>query len=232
MAPPARSRKQRRSNQRKLSSGRPTLEQAAQLDLDVRECALRLFLEHGYESTTMAAIARAAGTTKVSLYARFANKAAVFSSVLEWAIQRPDWPIPESDPPDLDDLEEALTAIARSALRRATDPSMVKLGRIAIAQALHFPEIAHRTHAESFWPRHQLVVELMARHAAAGEIVVEDPEILAEHFLGMVAGMPARLASFGIVRDAATQDHHTEIAVQLFMRGLRTCAEVPHPAGT
>jgi len=204
-----------------LRSGRPTAEQAARLDRDVRECALQLFLENGYEGTTMDAVARAAGTTKVSLYARFASKEALFSSVLEWAIQRTDWPVPETEPPDLDDLEGALTAIAHSALRRALNPAMVNLSRIAIAQASRFPEIARRTQAASFWPRQQVVIDLLTRHARSGTIVAVEPEILAEHFLAMVGGMPARLASFGMRRDPAVQEQHTMVAVRLFVRSLR-----------
>jgi len=201
--------------------GRPTLEQASQLDRDVREHALQLFLEHGFEGTSMDAIAAAAGTTKVSVYARYSTKEALFSAVLGWAVQRTDWPVREPDPPDLDDLEGALTAIAHAALRRALHPAMVKLGRIAITQAARFPEIARRTHAVGFWPRQQLVVDLLNRHAATGAIVADDPEILAEHFLAMVSGMPARHASFGIVRDAASQERHTQVAVRLFVRSLR-----------
>lgn len=171
----------------------------------------------------MDAIAFAAGTTKASLYTRFASKQDIFSTVLEWAIQRPDWPSPEPAPPDLDDLEAALTTIANSALRKATDPAMVKLGRIAMAQASRFPEIARRAHLAAFSPRHQLLTDLLSRHAEAGEIVVADPEILAEHFFAMVSGMPARLASFGIMRDPAQQERRTQIAVQFFLRGLRPC---------
>ena len=51
--------------------------------------------------------------------------------------------------------------------------------------------------------------------------MAEDPEILAELFLGMVSGVPARLASFGIVRDRPTQERHLQVAVRLFLRGLR-----------
>jgi AcrR family transcriptional regulator len=199
--------------------GRPTLEEAAKLDDDVRDHALRLFLEHGYEGASMDAIARAAGTTKASLYARFPSKEALFDSVLGWAIQRSDWPVPEPDPPDLDDLEGALTSIAHASLQRALDPAVVKLGRIAIAQASRFPDIARRSRAGAFW-RLQLVVELLERHAATGAIVADEPEILAEHFLAMVAGMPARLASLGIARDAADEEHRVEVAVQLFLRSL------------
>ncbi|MGW1027949.1 TetR/AcrR family transcriptional regulator [Streptomyces sp. NPDC002577] len=197
------------------------MEQARQLDRNVRERALQLFLEHGYDGTTMDAIAKEAGTTKASLYARFPGKEAVFSSVLAWAVQRTDWPFPEPPAPDLDDLEGALTAIAEVSVRRTLDPSMIKLGQLAVAHAARFPEIARQVYGAGFWPRRQLVVDLLKRHAATGAIVADDPEMLAGHFLGMVSGVPARHASFGIVPDAAEQERHTRSAVQLFLRSLR-----------
>jgi hypothetical protein len=97
---------------------------------------------------------------------------------------------------------------------------MVKLTRIAVAQATRFPDLAEQASA-SGWPRKQLVVDLLARHAATGAIVADEPEILAEHFLGLVSGMPARLASFGIVRRPAVQRRYTDVAIDLFLRGLR-----------
>jgi AcrR family transcriptional regulator len=202
-------------------SGRPTPAEAEQIDRDLRDAALTLFLERGYDGTTMDAIAQAAGTTKASLYARFDSKEAVFSAVLEGATRRTDWPVPEPPLPDLDDLEGALTEIADAGLRRATHPSMVKLSRIAVTEAGRFPELARRAQANATWARRDVVVELLQRHAATGAIVADEPEILAEHFLAMTVGMPARLASFGIVRDPATQARHTRVAVDLFLRGLR-----------
>jgi AcrR family transcriptional regulator len=210
-----------RSRPKSRRNGRPTLVEAAQLDEHLRESALQLFLELGYEGTSMDAIARAAGTTKVSLYARFASKADVFNSVLQWATQRSDWPRREPALPDLDDLEGALTAIAQAATRRALDPAMVKLGRISATQALRFPDIARQTHAAGYSPRHQLVIDLLNRHMANGSVVAEDPPLLAEHFLAMVSAMPARLASFGIFLDPAQQRRRTHSAVQLFLRSLR-----------
>ncbi|MGW0040201.1 TetR/AcrR family transcriptional regulator [Rhodococcus sp. NPDC003348] len=200
--------------------GRPTREQATQLDRRIRECALETLLEHGYEGTSMKAIAEAAGTTKPSLYKRFPTKEALFLAVLGWAVGRSDWPVPEPPEPDLDDLEGALVAIADAALSRALHPSMIRLEQIAIGHASAYPELARDTHGTGFWPRRRLVAELLARHAATGAIIAEDPDELAELFLGLVSGTPARLAAFGIVRDAASQKRHTRAAVQLFLRSL------------
>jgi AcrR family transcriptional regulator len=191
-----------------------------QLSEEVRTAALELFLERGYEGTTLEAIAHAAGTTKASLYGRYEDKETLFRNVVRWAISRPDWPTPEPPVPDDGDLEASLGAIADAALRRATHPDMVKLTRIAVAQASRFPDLAEQA-STAGWPRKQLVVELLQRHAATGAILAKDPDILAEHFLGLVSGMPARLASFGIVRRPEVQRRYTDAALKLFLGGVR-----------
>jgi len=190
-------------------SGRPTASEAAALDRDVREAALARFLEHGYDGTSMATVARAAGTTKASLYARWPTKEALFAAVLAWAVARPDWPFPEPPPPDTEDLATALHSIAAA------------LSRIAIAEADRVPDLARRAQGNSTWARRETVVALLERHAATGEIVADDPGLLAEHFVAMVAGMPARLAAFGIVRTPDEQERRTRAAVELFLRALR-----------
>jgi AcrR family transcriptional regulator len=204
---------------RPLRPGRPTTDEAARLDLRIKEAALDVFLENGFERTTMDRIARAAGTTKASLYARYPSKDDLFSTVLSWAIQRHDWPFAEPAVPDIDDLEGSLRAIANASVKRALHPSMVKLSRIANSQAAHFPEIAGST--VSHWPRQQAVVDVLLRHAETGAIEVDDPDLAAELFLGMVAAAPARLASYGVVRTKAAQQRHTDLAVQLFLKGLK-----------
>lgn len=205
--------------------GRPTREEAGKLDAAVRESALRLFLENGYEGTTMNAIAAAAGTTKPSLYARFPTKEDVFRSVLGWAMSRSDWPWPEPELPDYEDLGKALTAIADTAVRRALDPSMIKLQQVAVAYASRYPDIARKALGSGHWPRTRQVAELLRRHAATGAIVADDPDTLAELFLGMAAGAPARLASFGIIRD--NPDEHIRAAVALFLRSLHPETDRP-----
>ncbi len=190
--------------------GRPTIEAAAALDESVREAALAIFLTNGYEATSMEAVAVAAGTTKASLYARYSSKDELFTSVLNWAAVRTDWPIAEPTPPPFDDLEAALVMVAETSLRRVLHPSMVQLSRIAISQAARFPELARTTLRIGSWQRQEFVADLLRFHAERGDILADEPEILAELFLAMVSGMPARLASMGVVREAAEQRRRTE----------------------
>ena len=201
-------------------SGRPTSAEAARLDHDILEAALGLFLDRGYDGTSMDDIAAAARTTKQSVYARFRGKDDLFRATLDWASLREDWPTPEPVLTDTADLERALRAVAHAALQRALDPRMVALVRLATSEAGRFPDLARRTFRAG-WPRLQHVADLLREHAAAGAIRADDPDVLAELFLGMVAVAPAQLASVGIVRSRKEQRARTDAAVELFLRALR-----------
>jgi TetR/AcrR family transcriptional regulator, mexJK operon transcriptional repressor len=200
--------------------GRPTRAQAAQLDQKLRDAAVATFLEHGYDRSTMEMIAEAAGITKRTLYARYADKRAVFLDVIPWALSRS---VERDSAPDIhddDDIEDALLAIGRGALKRALDPNTVRLHRMAMNESPHFPEFA--VSAETFgWSyRQRQVMDLLRRRQAAGDIEVDDIELAAEHFLALVEALPARLADFGVYRSRRQEERHLKHAVNLFLRGI------------
>ncbi len=202
------------------SGGRPTKSQTAQLSEDLRDTALALFLELGYDGTSVAAIARAAGTTKAAVYGRFPNKESLFVGVVGWAIGRSDWPVPVPPLPDIDDLEGSLRSIAEASVQRATHPSMISLTRTVAAQADRFPDLAHLAFAAS-WSNKEFVVLILQYHAANNAIVADDPEVLADNFLALVSAGPAYHAALGKLADPSTQRRHTDGAVDLFLCGAR-----------
>ena len=199
--------------------GRPTQAEAKLLDLAVREAAVAVFLEMGYAGASMEAIARAAGITKRSLYARYPDKRAVFADVIPWALARytDDGSIDEIDE---DDLETALLAVGRVALARATHPENVRLKRIAFNEAAQFPEFNVSAESMMWAGRQRAVTELLRRHEELGTIKVDDLELAAEHFLAMVEAVPARMADFGVFRSKKQQERHLQFAVRLFLRGV------------
>ena len=101
--------------------GRPTQAQAKALDERLRTAAVSIFLENGYDGTTMEAVADAAGITKRTLYARYPDKHALFVSVIPWALSRLK-DRHSGDEPAGDDLETSLTAVGRGAIARVVDP--------------------------------------------------------------------------------------------------------------
>ena len=62
--------------------GRPPKATAADTKADLMRAALNLFAAHGYEGTSVRAIARAVGLSESVLYAHFDNKRAIFEAVL------------------------------------------------------------------------------------------------------------------------------------------------------
>ncbi|MGN5237123.1 TetR/AcrR family transcriptional regulator [Rhodococcus sp. SJ-3] len=197
-------------------TGRPTQAEAAQLSERMREAALGVFLDRGFDRTTMEAVAKAAGVTKRTVYARYPDKNALFAGVVTWALSRWNEPLPDVA---TDDLEQGLLALGRPMLARAVDPDIVKLNRIAMAEAERFPEFARNTQSLTWSPRMQAVMELLERHMNAGTLRIDDVECAAEDFLALVTLMPARLAMFGITRSPEREEAHLRHAVSLFLHG-------------
>ncbi|XVQ09450.1 aldo/keto reductase [Spirillospora sp. CA-255316] len=210
-------------------AGRPTSTEAARLTDRLRRAAVDTFLEHGYDGTTMEAVAQAAGITKSTLYARYPDKRTLFMAVSSWALTRQERhnrvlePLP-------DDLAAALTSIARAILARSVDPDIMRLSRMAIAESARFPEFAANTQAATWSPRIQVIMDLLRRHERAGTVVVRDVEIAAEQFFAMVGAMPSWLAAHGIHRTPEVEEQHIEHAVELFLNGLLVRdAPIPTP---
>ena len=199
--------------------GRPTQAEAQHLQEKLRDAAVATFIEHGYDATTMEAIAQAAGITKRTLYARYPDKRAVFLDVIPWALTRS---VSRETNPELDegDLPSALLAIGRGALKHALDPDTMRLHRIAMNVSVRFPEFAVSAETLGWSHRHRQVVELLRHHQEAGTIEVDDIELAAEHFLAMVEVFPARLADFGVYRSRKEQERHLKYAIDLFLRGV------------
>ncbi|MGW5382547.1 TetR/AcrR family transcriptional regulator [Nocardia sp. NPDC003963] len=199
--------------------GRPTQAEAKKLNLAVREAAVATFLESGYDGATMEAIARTAGITKRSLYARYPDKRAVFADVIPWALSKYE---SSDDTPSIDDhtdLAEALIAIGRVALARALDPDTVRLMRIAMNESARFPEFAITADSMMWSGRQRAVVRVLRRGTTEGTVDVDDIELAAEHFLAMVELVPGRMADFGFFRSKQQEERHLQHAVRLFLRG-------------
>src|ERR1700756_978146 len=80
--------------------GRPTLSNEELLDK-----ALDIFLEKGFERTSIDAITAAAGMAKRTVYLRYSDKTALFKAALERAIEEWIVPIAVLRAAETDDLE-------------------------------------------------------------------------------------------------------------------------------
>lgn len=199
--------------------GRPTQAEAKKLHQKLRKAAVATFVKHGYDGTSMDAIAKAAGITRRTLYARYPDKRAVFLDVIPWALTRTTEREATEEFDDAD-LRTALVAVGRVGLARAIDPDIARLKRIAMTESARFPEFALSAHSMTWSPRHRQVMELLRRHHEAGDIEVDNLELTAGHFIAVVEHLPARLADCGIYRSPDEDERHLQHAVDLFLRGV------------
>jgi TetR/AcrR family transcriptional repressor of mexJK operon len=212
---------------RRGTGGRPTREEAARRDERLIEVATNLFMERGFEGTSIDAVAEAAGVSKPTVYARYRDKGDLFAAVLQGRIQR--WLAPLSAAAEAQaaeigskGIEATLHELSRGMLALALTPGATSLRRILAAQALRFPELAKLAREEGWLRAVRAVASLLQKYAAGGEIRVEDSELAADLFLSLVHGGSGRLSDYGVAIDPEVQERRRHAAVELFLNGVRT----------
>lgn len=207
---------------KRSSGGRPSQEAALRRDERLVEIAAAMFMQRGFDATSIDAVAEAASVGKATLYARYQDKAALFAAVFERQIDRCLAPLDESLASSISgDVEDALVKIARNMMAAALTPEALAIKRIMISQAIRFPELARMAHVAG-WQRSTVATAAVLRHfAKEGQICVENPELAADLFLSLVAGRQSTIAMLGIEFDRAQIDQRIEAAVKLFLDGAR-----------
>lgn len=201
--------------------GRPTREQQEQRHEELLNVALDIFLERGFEQTTMEEIATQVGMSKRTVYALYEDKGALFKAAVKRAIERYTVPREAVEAVATDDLEETLAAIARLRIANVATPIAIKLQRILSAQSYRFPELFHAAFEEGAGPTISFLCDLFARYSSLGQINVTEPQRAATAFLSLAVGGPARIIVSGNVLDDAEIERHIRFAVGLFLGGIR-----------
>ena len=200
--------------------GRPTREQQEQRHEELLNVALDIFLERGFEQTTMEEIATHVGMSKRTVYARYDDKGALFKATVRLAIERYTVPREAVEAVATDDLEETLAAIARLRIANLAKPVAIKLQRILSAQSYRFPELFNTAFEEGTGPTISFLSDLFVRYTVLGEISVTEPRRAATAFLSLVVGGPARVIVSGNRLNHGEMETHIRFAVSLFLRGV------------
>jgi len=195
--------------------GRPTLSNE-----DILDAALDLFLENGFERTGIEAIAAAAGMAKRTVYARYADKTALFEAALTRAIE--DWIVPVDVLRGVegDDVEDTLLRIGQILVRNVLRPNGQRLLRLTNAVSGQMPEIAAFNVQKGTEPTLAYLADLFRRRLRPDGMTASEAADAAEAFLDLVVGGPANLAARGVASDDAAVDRHTRYTVGLFLHGV------------
>jgi TetR/AcrR family transcriptional regulator, mexJK operon transcriptional repressor len=149
----------------------------------VLEGARKVFMEHGYEGASVDEIARAAGTSKATLYSYFPDKRQLFAAVMQSQCSRQGEVMGGEDPGE--PVEAALRRMAISFANFLFSAGAQEMFRVCIAEAGRFPELGAAFHASGPARARAQLIEFFAAAGARGELRIDDPETAADQFAAL-----------------------------------------------
>lgn len=146
--------------------------------------AAQLFLENGYDRTSLAQIAHQAGVSRATLFKQFPTKAELFETTV---LAAGGSPVPEPVDIPLEDFHAGLVVLGRAYAELLTRPETAALMRTVIAESPRFPELRERTFDFGTLPVLTALGRYLRDAHAAGVAEIDDPEMTSAQFLGMIA---------------------------------------------
>lgn len=121
------------------SRGRPSPTEVAEIDRRILDAAADAFGRFGFEAAQMEKVAKAAGITKVTLYRRFENKAALLQAVVA-QLSRKLADVGTTAPRVGEPMED-LKLLTRHYRQHSARPEVLALQRLVIAQMPYQPSL-------------------------------------------------------------------------------------------
>jgi TetR/AcrR family transcriptional regulator of autoinduction and epiphytic fitness len=180
------------------------------------QAAMELFLEQGYERTSLAQVAKRADLSTATLFKRFPTKAALFEAIVEefWATENN---CTGSTP--LGNPGEVLRKIGLDYAHRMRRPEMQAIYRLIVAEAPRFPDLGRLLFDKAKGPFLIRLKEYLRSESDAGVLVVDDEETAALQFLGLIAGRAfwPELLGPGCGGDEVALQHIVDQATELML---------------
>jgi AcrR family transcriptional regulator len=168
-----------------------TIRKVADDDASVRRrilsAAFRAFTEHGYAATSTLEIATRAQVSKATLYSLVGNKQAMLAACIGEQTRRLQVPANLPEPRDRESLAQVLTGFGTQLLRELSDPTVIAVFRLAIAEARHAPEVARAVDSIGGETIRAALQAIMARARSAG-LVDGEPLQMARRFIALLWG--------------------------------------------
>jgi AcrR family transcriptional regulator len=206
-----------------VRSGRPPRELAGQVEERILDAAGRVFLERGFQGASVDEIAEAASAGKPTIYARFPNKQALFTAVVERLVRRNTSLYALSSAGD--SIEKRLDALADVILTRILAAETIGLIRVAVAEARRFPDLATSVSCMGRQRQIEAVASVFGELAATDAIgaspafAPEELQETARRFLDLVVLPMLMRALFGedLAALRAEIEPHASGAVAFFL---------------
>jgi AcrR family transcriptional regulator len=170
-----------------LSNERQEADDETSVRARILDAAFQAFMKNGYAASSTLEIATRARVSKRELYALVGDKQAMLIECISARARRFRVPANFPLPRDHESLAQILAAFGTRLVREITDPTVIAVFRLAIAEAVNAPEVAQALDSIGREASRAALRQIMAQ-AQTSELLEGRPAELAEQFGGLLWG--------------------------------------------
>ncbi len=184
------------------------------------DAAKTLFLENGYERTTVGDILAVSGGSRSTLVEIFGGKEGLFTEVLLESTRHVETVFDTLEASG-DSPEIALKAMARDFVAAIFETETMAILRVLIAEGPRFPDIVQAFFRLGPDSGHAKMTAYFRRCIAAGSMRPLDPAAMSYAFRGMILGDAEIRAAVGdaLAEQRAQVQAHLDTVVEIFLDG-------------
>jgi AcrR family transcriptional regulator len=153
----------------------------------ILEAAFAAFMKSGYATASTLEIATRARVSKRELYALVGNKQEMLIACISERAKRLDVPADLPMLRDRETLAQVLASFGTKLVREGSDPTVIAVFRLAIAEAVQAPEVAHALNSIGRETSRAALRKIMVQ-AEESRLLTGRPAELASQFAGLLWG--------------------------------------------
>ena len=153
----------------------------------ILDSAFEAFMKNGYAASSTLEIATRARVSKRDLYTLVGNKQAMLVACISARAKRLQVPTDIPTVCDRESLAHVLSSFGAKLVREITEPTVIAVFRLAIAEAVHAPEVAQALDSIGREASRTALRQIMAGAEGLG-LLKGEPAELAEQFGGLLWG--------------------------------------------
>lgn len=185
------------------------------------KAAVQLFIEHGFEHTTLDMVIAQAGGSRRTIYEQFGNKEGLFAAVIRERSQLMLAPFEDVKVKGRTPTE-TLTAFGRLFLKNLISERTIRVLRLVIAESPRFPDLGDAFYRAGPVNTRQTVARYLQGQAEAGRLRMANADTAAMQFLSLLIG---NLHLYALIYPdwlptPAELDAHVDQAVATFLHGI------------
>jgi AcrR family transcriptional regulator len=151
----------------------------------ILDAAFAAFTRHGYATASMLEIATRARVSKRELYLLVGNKQEMLVACISRRARRLEIPADLPVVRDRETLEQVLTSFGARLLREISDPTVIAVFRLAVAEAVQSPEVARTLNTIGRETSRAALRKIIAQAQESG-LLTGHPGELGEQFAGLL----------------------------------------------